>query len=187
MWTKNIESAILGFKKSKKENVISKSMRLTIAGMTDKKSVPYLRDLKALAGDLGDIVFIETPSDKELYDLYRRCFAVIFPAFNEDWGIVPLEAMLHGKVVIASNVGGPKESVIAGKTGWLVNPDAEGIASGIRQCLDHEKELDVMAEHCISRAREFTWERFTLQMDDTIEVISSESALPRMTGPKHTG
>ena len=187
MWTKNIESAILGFGKAKTEKTISEDMRLVIAGMVDKKSVSYLGDLKSLAADRGDIIFIETPSDNELFDLYRRCFAFIFPAFNEDWGIVPLEAMLHGKVVISSNMGGPKESVIPGKTGWLVNPNAEGIASGIKQCLDHEKELDVMAEHCINRAKEFTWERFTLQMDDTIEMISLASASSRMTEPKRTG
>ena len=104
-------------------------MRLVIAGMVDKKSVTYFSTLKRIAGNDVNISFVESPSDEKLHDLYRRCFAVIFPAYNEDWGLVPLEAMSFGKVVISSDTGGPTESMIDGKTGWLVRPNPEGIAA----------------------------------------------------------
>lgn len=175
MWTKNIESAILGFRMAKNDKTIPQDMELVVAGMVDRKSRRYLASLKTLARNGTDITFVETPSDEQLFDLYNRCFAVVFPAFNEDWGIVPLEAMLFGKVVISSDTGGPRESVLPGRTGWLVTPDAEGIVRGIKECMAHEKQLDYMSRCCVTRAREFTWERFTHEMDDTLEGVVLQS------------
>ena len=44
---------------------------------------------------------------------------VIYTPSNEHLGIVPLEAMLSGVPVLAVNKGGPTETVVEGKTGWL--------------------------------------------------------------------
>ena len=41
---------------------------------------------------------------------------------NEHFGIVPLEAMLAGRPVLACNSGGPVESIIHGVTGYLCAP-----------------------------------------------------------------
>jgi glycosyltransferase involved in cell wall biosynthesis len=171
MWTKNIEGAILGFKEAKLKGYIPEEMKLVIAGMVDEKSIPYIRNLKFLAGDKNDIRFIETPSDKVLFDLYKRCFAVIFPAFNEDWGIIPIESMQFGKVVISSKFGGPKESIINGETGWLINPDKDGIVEGISKCYNNKNKLDLMSKKCINRAKEFTWEKFTFELDNMIDAV----------------
>ncbi len=47
---------------------------------------------------------------------YARCRALIFPG-EEDFGIVPVEAMASGRPVIAYGRGGARETVIEGKTG----------------------------------------------------------------------
>ena len=44
-------------------------------------------------------------------DHYARCQALIFPG-EEDFGIVPLEAMACGKPVIAFGSGGVLETVV---------------------------------------------------------------------------
>lgn len=67
------------------------------------------RRLKALAGP--GIEFLGQCSDEEVREAYAGCLALIFPG-EEDFGIVPLEAMACGKPVIAYGRGGVLETVI---------------------------------------------------------------------------
>jgi len=70
---------------------------------------PEENRLKALAGPT--IQFLDACSDQEIREAYATCRAVIFPG-EEDFGIVPLEAMASGKQVIAYGKGGVLETVI---------------------------------------------------------------------------
>ena len=65
--------------------------------------------LNALAGPT--VEFVGWAGDKQVKELYRDCRAVLFPG-EEDFGIVPLEAMASGKPVIAYGKGGVLETVI---------------------------------------------------------------------------
>lgn len=56
----------------------------------------------------------------ELGALYANCKGFITTASNEDFGMTAVEAMAHGKPVIAAAEGGYLESVIDGKTGLLI-------------------------------------------------------------------
>jgi len=67
------------------------------------------RRLKHLAGPT--VEFLGWMSDEQVRELYRRCRALLFPG-EEDFGIVPLEAMACGKPVIAFGKGGVLETVI---------------------------------------------------------------------------
>ena len=115
MWTKNLETAIDAFIKFKNISADHEKFRLVIAGQVDTKSASYLRRLRELASDRNDIEFVLSPDDVALRQLFADCYALLFPAFNEDWGIVPLEANAFGKPVIASDRGGPRESILDGK------------------------------------------------------------------------
>mmetsp|Transcript_23380 Transcript_23380/g.20778 ORF Transcript_23380/g.20778 Transcript_23380/m.20778 type:complete len:100 (+) Transcript_23380:958-1257(+) len=42
---------------------------------------------------------------------------------NEHFGIVPVEAMYMGCIVLACNSGGPTESIVHGRTGFLLDAD----------------------------------------------------------------
>lgn len=59
-----------------------------------------------------NVVFEGWLDDNELSDRYRNAKAVIFPG-EEDFGIVPVEAQLFGKPVIAYGKGGVTETVLA--------------------------------------------------------------------------
>lgn len=65
--------------------------------------------LRALAG--STIEFHGWQPDQQLKEYYARCTALIFPG-EEDFGIVPLEAMATGKPVIAYAKGGALETVL---------------------------------------------------------------------------
>ena len=63
-----------------------------------------------------NVEFLGWRSDDEILALYRNCRFLIFPG-EEDYGLVPLEAMACGKPVIAFGRGGATETVEDGITG----------------------------------------------------------------------
>nr|AEE62577.1 unknown [Dendroctonus ponderosae] len=74
------------------------------------------------------IIFLKSPSDSVKVDLLNSCTALLYTPLKEHFGIVPLEAMLVSKPVIAMNSGGPRETVDHGITGYLCEPTAQSMA-----------------------------------------------------------
>jgi glycosyltransferase involved in cell wall biosynthesis len=70
--------------------------------------------LKATAG--SNVEFLGWQPDEVIRDRYRKCRALLFPG-EEDFGIVPVEAMACGAPVIAFGRGGATETVREGETG----------------------------------------------------------------------
>ena len=65
-------------------------------------------------------------------DLYARCLAVYFGAYDEDYGYVTLEALASAKpVLIHPDAGGPAEFVTDGRDGFVVPAEPEAIAASI--------------------------------------------------------
>jgi glycosyltransferase involved in cell wall biosynthesis len=77
-----------------------------------------LRQLARRASVVVEVV--ESPSDEDLAELYRRCRLLVFPAI-EDFGIVPVEAHACGAPVVALAQGGTRDIVADGRTGALSN------------------------------------------------------------------
>ena len=73
-----------------------------------------LEGLRRLAGP--NIEFLGRCSDDTLRQHYRACRFLLFPG-EEDYGIVPVEAMACGTPVIAYRKGGATETVVEGETG----------------------------------------------------------------------
>lgn len=65
----------------------------------------------------SQIEFLGGVGDEELVKLYSGAKAVLYPVIDEDFGIVPIEAMAFGTPVIAHRSGGPTETIIENKTG----------------------------------------------------------------------
>jgi glycosyltransferase involved in cell wall biosynthesis len=66
------------------------------------------RSLRKIAGP--SIIFCGALSEHDLYNQYARCRALLFPG-EEDFGMVPVEAMSCGRPVIAYARGGATETV----------------------------------------------------------------------------
>lgn len=102
---------------------------LTIVG-----TGPLLSKLKRRAG--GTITFAGAVSDEYLHALYDNCRAVIVPN-EEDFGLTAVEAMAHGKPVLALRAGGATETVIDGITGeFFDDPAPEVLADGVRRIIN---------------------------------------------------
>ena len=64
-------------------------------------------------------------SSEERRALLERCDVLLYTPENEHFGIVPVEGMLLRCIVLACNSGGPKESVLHGRTGFLIEGGPE--------------------------------------------------------------
>lgn len=69
----------------------------------------------------GDVVWIEEMVDvRTKVELYSNAAVFVCPSIYEPFGIINLEAMACGTPVVASSVGGIKEVVVHGETGYQV-------------------------------------------------------------------
>jgi glycosyltransferase involved in cell wall biosynthesis len=169
MWTKNVETAIRGFVHFKNMCAAHRPFRLIVAGAVDAKSEPYLAGLREIAQNRDDIEFIISPTDQVLHGLYANCYAALFPSFNEDWGMVPLEANAYGKPVIAVNCGGPLESQVPGKTGFLVPAVPEAFAKAMAVLAEDEQLVRTIGEQARQHALKYDWSHFVGRMDDVLD------------------
>jgi glycosyltransferase involved in cell wall biosynthesis len=185
LWWKNVELAIEAFRLAKAAGMPG---RMVIAGQVDEKSQGYVRTLRALAAGLP----ITFEDDGRLTQLYQDATALLFTSPNEDWGIVPLEAMASGTPVLAVDAGGPSESVLHTETGWLLPNDAQAFAWQMQavaaSAVGRPSELIRMGVACRKRASEFTWERFVARLDEVMagvaeRGIASPTSLPTRTSP----
>ena len=172
MWTKNIELGIEAFARFNAD--AERPFRLVVAGMVDAKSQSYYAHLRELAGDRRDISFVRDPTDAEMRELYRRCYALLLTAFNEDLGLTPLEAMMVGKPVIAVRRGGPTEIVSDGETGLLADCRAEAFCQAMRRLADNPQLAEEMGRAGLERARLFTWERFVGKIDAYFDRLADQ-------------
>ncbi|MBL7133469.1 MAG: glycosyltransferase [Phycisphaerae bacterium] len=113
-----------------------------------------------------NISFLGWQSDEVVRDHYRRCRALIFPG-EEDFGMVPAEAMACGAPVISYRGGGAGETVLDvdapdpnGPTGLLYGPQTpEALAAAVKRF--EQVEHCFAPRHAANWARRFSGRTFT--------------------------
>jgi len=111
--------------------------------------------------------------NEELIGLYANCKGFITTAVNEDFGMTPVEAMASGKPVIAGNEGGYKETIIDGKTGFLIDDiNEEKLAEAIRKIsaeLKNKQNQEKYKKACQKQAKKFDVKVFIEKIKEQIE------------------
>ena len=145
--------------------------KLKIVGTPMPGHEKYLAWLKDLASGC-DVEFDLTPSPAMIKSAYASCYAALFCGADEAWGLVPLEAMASSKPVISVNEGGPTESILHGKTGFLVSSPGE-MAAKMRFLADRPDVCEKMGRAGRRHVEQnYTWKIFL----DAIERIFKQTA-----------
>lgn len=125
--------------------------RLIVIGEGEQFSL-----LKKIAGP--NISLMGRQPFSVIQEHYAKCRALIFPG-EEDFGIVPVEAMASGRPVIAYGKGGALETVEKGKTGMFFrNQTEESLISAIQ--IFEKNESLFNPETCREHAKKFSSENF---------------------------
>ncbi len=129
--------------------------RLVVVG--PGRDVEYATQLRVLADELGiadGIVWVGGIPLEDTVHFYRSADVLVYPSFNETFGLPLLEAMACGCPVVTSNISAMPET--AGAAALLVDPhDPESIANAIVEaCGPEEERLRKLGPE---RAGEFTW------------------------------
>ena len=103
---------------------------------------------------------------------YARCRALIFPG-EEDFGMVPVEAMASGRPVVAFGRGGATETVADGMTGvFFAEQTVEAIISAVKRLAT----LDIDPAKVVAHAGQFGREPFFAKMRSHIDGLLAERA-----------
>lgn len=124
----------------------------------------------------ANVTFLGHVKDGERDQRLAEAHAFVMPsrlpargAGGEGFGIVYLEAALHGTPSVAGRVAGAVDAVLDGKTGLLVDPESsEDVARALERLLTDASLAGCLGNAARARARSFTWAAMADQVDGVL-------------------
>lgn len=131
---------------------------------------PMEATLKTLAADDPRVRFLGFMRDSDVARFYQHALAVPFLPFDEDYGLITIEAMQAGKPVITTrDAGGVNEFVRHGETGWCVAPEPDALAEALTEAASQPLKTDTMGVKARRAVAHVTW------LDTVRELITAPS------------
>ena len=138
--------------------------------------------LESLAGELGigqEVVFHGAVNQSRLNRLYAEADLFLMPSQvimsqNEMWGgegfgLVYVEAAMHGVPSIAGADGGQADFIEHGITGWRVTKDERALVELLKHLGSHPLEIEECGRRCFELARQsFTREAFAERVSNAL-------------------
>lgn len=152
-----------------------------MAGGYDERVVEnkeYYWELKLLCEKFGiseDVTFLKSFSDAQKLTLLHYCSCLLYTPDKEHFGIVPIEAMYMKCPVIACSSGGPLETVVDGKTGFLREGRPDQFAEAMEKFVDNPKLCKTLGDAGRKHVEQkFSFSTFTNQLDSVVsEMLKS--------------
>jgi glycosyltransferase involved in cell wall biosynthesis len=157
---KGLDLAVEAFAAFATDSALSE-MTLVIVGGA-RHSDEYVATLERKANDLGARVrFLGVRTGVELNALYRYAALYVAPSYHEGQPLTVLEAMSHGRCVVASDISAHRELI--GSDGVLFpSGDSSALERELRTVLTDASlatSLGEAARHRLLESDEFQWDR----------------------------
>ena len=149
---------------------VKSNVQLVMIGGGDMKD--ELQQLVDCPDTNANVVILGHIDEDRLLALYSSCLAAIYVPINEDYGYAPVEAAMASKATIGSNEGGLKETIIDGKTGFLIDDVSPiKIAEKIDLLAKNKKLAEKLGRNAYKHCQKFRLERTFKVLDKAIAEI----------------
>jgi glycosyltransferase involved in cell wall biosynthesis len=147
---------------------------------TDGRDGPEIARLRTLAERLGIAAHVHFAGKKpraELHTWYSAADVFVTTPWYEPFGITPVEAMACARPVIGSEVGGIKNTVVDGGTGFLVpSRDPQAVAERLATLHRYPLLARSMGDAGLRRAyRHYTWRSVAQQVAAVYAAVLAET------------
>ncbi len=152
---------------------VKSDIELYIAGTGPEK-----KKLEALAKGDKRIHFLGFVSDEEAEAYYSNSLVIPYFPYEEDYGLITVEAMMHQKPVITTrDSGGPTEFVKNGETGFIVDLDERQIAEKIDFFAENPDEARRMGINGYDLVKDITWDNVIAKLLGDVSVTDKKSVV----------
>ena len=111
------------------------------------------------------------PSLEKVREIYSRSQVWILASRSEGFGIPVLEAMACGSAVVATDCGGPRDIIVDGENGFLVEVgNVEQIVDRVKRLLDDRELRQQFVRKSRETVKKFSWDD---SVDKLKEVLHS--------------
>lgn len=130
------------------------------------------REIKEWADRLKSVKIVGSIDQLDLPSFLQTMHIGIVPSvYSDPFPLVPLEMMAAGLPVIAYDLGGLREEIKDGGTGFLVEKDPQKLAEKIEFFLDNRHEIERMGKAAREHVeKNFTWES---HIDKLLDIYAS--------------
>ena len=137
--------------------------------------------LEAEVARLGASEWLRLPgrlTDDGLVDLYRRSWVLASASSHEGWGMTVTEAAACGTPAVVTRIVGHVDAVEDGRTGLLVDEQAQ-LEAALDRVLSDPALRDHLGEAARERAARLTWEATAR---GTLQVLAADAVARRRRG-----
>ncbi len=128
------------------------------SGPDGEATLARLRSMTEELGLAGCVRFVDPLPHHLLSTYYRAADVCLVPSRSESFGLVALEAAACGTPVVAADVGGLRDSVAEGRTGYLVaGRDSDAYARRVSDILTDPLLALRLGDEGSRRAERFSW------------------------------
>lgn len=146
---------------------------LMIAGKQDKSHASYL-SLAQKLGIANRVLLTNWITDGQLKWAMRHAKAYIYPSLSEGFGLPPLEAMLNGAPVVASNATCIPE--VCGDAARYFDPlDTRAMSDAIEEVLTDKQLRTELIRRGHEQVKKYSWRRMAEQTLAVYEEVLSEN------------
>jgi len=109
----------------------------------------YIDKIKEASGDSRNLLIISNVTDKKLKNLYCKSLVTCISAHKEPFGLSSIESQSCGTPVVSVREGGPRETILNGRTGYFSKRDAVEYRNKVLLAVKNHNKMGELARNNI--------------------------------------